>query len=65
MSGGTAIVQTERHAQITRMGKAMTPEQKTAIRNHCRFAFETAQPHFAHRIKYGASLVLTVNSGYE
>lgn len=43
----------------------MTPEQKTAIRNHCRFAFETAQPQFAHRVKYGASLVLSVNSGYE
>ncbi len=43
----------------------MTPEQKVAIRNHCRFAFETAQPQFASRIKYGASLVLTVNSGYE
>jgi hypothetical protein len=43
----------------------MTPEQKIAIRKHCRFAFETAQSHFGHRIKYGASLVLTVNSGYE
>jgi hypothetical protein len=43
----------------------MTPEQKTAIGNHCRFAFETAQPQFGHRIKYNLSLVLTVNSGYE
>jgi hypothetical protein len=43
----------------------MTPEQKVAIRHHCRFAFETAKPQFGHRIKYGASLALTVNSGYE
>jgi hypothetical protein len=43
----------------------MTPEQRRAIEHHCRFAFETAQPQFAHRLKYGASLVLTVNSGYE
>ncbi|MDB6104126.1 MAG: hypothetical protein JWO52_4125 [Gammaproteobacteria bacterium] len=47
------------------MSTTMTPEQLTAIRKHCRFAFETAQRQFAHRLKYGASLVLTVNSGYE
>lgn len=43
----------------------MTPEQAVALRHHCRFAFETTHPRFSHRLKYGASLVLTVNSGYE
>jgi hypothetical protein len=42
----------------------VTPEQRTAIAQHCRFAFETAQPQFGHVLR-GASLVLTVNSGYE
>jgi hypothetical protein len=42
----------------------MTPEQRIAIDNTCRFAFETAHPRFGHRLP-GASLVLTVNSGYE
>lgn len=42
-----------------------TAAQRVAIEYHCRFAFETAQPRFSHRLKYGASLVLTVNSGYE
>lgn len=42
----------------------MTPAQATAIQHHCRFAFETTHPRFAHlRPRY--SLVLTVNSGYE
>jgi hypothetical protein len=46
--------------------KQQTPAQRTAIKNHCRFAFETAQPRFAWRVgEHGASLVLTVNSGYE
>lgn len=43
----------------------MTPEQRIAIDNSCRFAFETAHPRFGHRIADNASLVLTVNSGYE
>jgi len=43
----------------------MTPEQRTALLSPCRFAFETAQPKFGHRIRYGATLVLTVNNGYE
>lgn len=44
----------------------MTKEQQIAIDNHCRFAFETARPRFCHIIQNGkASLVLTVNSGYE
>ena len=43
----------------------MTPQQQTAIDNHCRFAFETAHPRFTSKIGEMASLVLTVNSGYE
>ena len=43
----------------------MTPEQRIAIENACRFAFETAHPKLGHRLKYGTSLVLSVNSGYE
>lgn len=44
----------------------MTYEQRTAFENPCRFAFETAQPRFAWRVnERGASLVLTINSGYE
>lgn len=44
----------------------MTKAQQAAIDHHCRFAFETAHPRFASIIDNGgASLVLTVNSGYE
>lgn len=44
----------------------MTAAQRAAIESPCRFAFETAQPRFAWRVgEHGASLVLTVNSGYE
>jgi hypothetical protein len=44
----------------------MTNAQKTALEHHCRFAFETAQPRFAHAHPDGrTSLVLTVNSGWE
>jgi hypothetical protein len=40
--------------------------QQTAIENHCRFAFETAQRRFAYLDRTcRASVVLTVNSGYE
>jgi hypothetical protein len=42
----------------------VTPEQGTALTHHCRLAFETAHPRFAH-LKARYSLVLTVNSGYE
>jgi hypothetical protein len=42
----------------------MSPAQRIAIEHPCRFAFETAHPRFAHRLP-GASLVLTINSGYE
>jgi hypothetical protein len=43
----------------------MTPEQKTALSSPCRFAFETAQAKFGTRIRYGATLVLTINNGWE
>lgn len=44
----------------------MNDHQRTAIEFHCRFAFETAQPKFVWLIADGkASIVLTVNSGYE
>jgi len=44
----------------------MTPWQQYALEHHCRFAFETALPGFAHLIEDGrASLVLTCNSGHE
>jgi len=44
----------------------MTPPQRMAFESPCRFAFETAQPRFGWSIdKNGASLVLTVNNGYE
>ena len=39
-------------------------QHNSALRNHCRFAFETAQPMF-HFMSSGCSVVLTVNSGYE
>ena len=44
----------------------MTPAQQTAIDNHCRLGFETANSRFAYLDrKRGVSVVLTVNSGYE
>ncbi len=44
----------------------MNQPQKNAIESPCRFAFETAQPRFVWRLgEHGASLVLSVNSGYE
>ena len=44
----------------------MTEAQKIAIENPCRFAFETANPRFGSVLLDGrASLVLSVNSGYE
>lgn len=41
--------------------------QLIALDNHCRFAFETTHPRFAHILdpRQRVSLVLTVNSGYE
>lgn len=44
----------------------MTEQQKIAWKHHCRFAFETAQPKFCIVVDGGrASVILTVNSGYE
>lgn len=44
----------------------MNQAQQIALRNHCRLACETALPIFTHRLAgIPASLVLTVNSGYE
>lgn len=44
----------------------MNIHQETALTNHCRLACETAHPRFAYlapgRV---ASIVLSVNSGYE
>lgn len=43
----------------------MTPKQKTAIGHHCRLAGETTHPRFRSMVAPTASLVLTVNSGWE
>ena len=54
------------HRLVRYEGKRkMTPEQKTALSSPCRFAFETAQAKFGTRIRYGATLVLTINNGWE
>ena len=42
----------------------MTPEQKTALAYPCFLAAETLHPRFTHGIA-GASLILTINAGYE
>jgi hypothetical protein len=39
-------------------------QHNLALKHHCRFAFETAHPRF-HFFRRGASVILTVNSGYE
>jgi hypothetical protein len=44
----------------------MNGHQRTALREHCRLAVETANPIFRYEIRRrGVSVVLTVNSGYE
>ena len=43
----------------------MTPYQRAAFADPCRFAFETTRDRFAHRIDATTTLVLTINSGYE
>lgn len=44
----------------------MNSHHRTALEHHCRFAFETGHPRFAFLVQGGkASVVLTVNSGYE
>lgn len=42
----------------------MTPFQQTAMRYPCYFAVQTAHPRYRHQLN-SASLVLSVNSGYE
>ena len=42
----------------------MTAFQKTAIEHPCYFAVETSHPRYHHSFPQ-ASVVLTVNSGYE
>jgi hypothetical protein len=39
--------------------------QRIALEHHCRLAFETMHPRFAWVVPKVASVVLTVNSGYE
>ena len=44
----------------------MTPQQRTAIEQHCRLSIETMRPEFAWAVPAaGVTVVLTVNSGYE
>ena len=42
----------------------MNDHQTRALKNHCRFAFETSNPKLAYLTLVG-SVVLSVNSGYE
>lgn len=44
-----------------------TTQQRMALINHCRLACETADPKFRFHSPHvkGATIVLTVNSGYE
>jgi len=43
----------------------MTTQQKTAIKHHCRLAFETAHPRFIKIVGQRFSVIVTVDSGYE
>jgi hypothetical protein len=43
----------------------MTRAQAVALAAPCRFAFETAHRRYGWILGPGASLVLSVNSGYE
>ena len=42
----------------------MKYQQRIAIENHCRLAFETFHPRFTY-IRGSVSIVLSLNSGYE
>ena len=45
-----------------------TQMREEAITNHCRFAFETANPRFCRPLQVPAgetSVIVSVNSGYE
>jgi hypothetical protein len=46
------------------MGERMNRRQKFALRHHCRLGGETVHPRFLYMAGL-ASIVLTVNSGYE
>jgi hypothetical protein len=52
--------------RLARDSSVMNEHQETALKYHCRLASETAHPRFGYlapgRI---ASIVLSVNSGYE
>jgi hypothetical protein len=39
--------------------------QRTALEHHCRLSIETIHPRFAWVVPKVATVVLTVNSGYE
>jgi hypothetical protein len=39
-------------------------QHNLALKNHCRFAFETAHPMFHFSVRH-LSAIITVNSGYE
>lgn len=43
----------------------MTRAQRTALTMPCRFAFETAHRRYGWILGPDASLVLTINHGYE
>lgn len=43
----------------------MNLHQRIAIENHCRLSIETMNPTFRWVVPGVASVVLTVNSGYE
>lgn len=42
----------------------MNLQQQTALKHHCRFAFETVNPRLSW-LERAFSVVLSVNSGYE
>jgi len=42
----------------------MNLQQETALKHHCRFAFETLNPRLRY-LERSFSVVLSVNSGYE
>lgn len=47
-----------------RMEITMNRQQEIALKNHCRFGFETLNPKL-HVVDRGFSVILSVNSGYE
>lgn len=48
---------------MLRRGK-VNKQQEIALKNHCRFAFETVNPKLAF-LERSFSVLLSVNSGYE